>query len=377
MGGVMSDVLTEPWQKLFGPAKAGDESATVQMRLLRRGGQAFLLLPAAGKLAAKSLSLYPAQTRRARLAKSFLRAAFNVRLPVRLETVSLTVNRADAFADYLCRTARVTDKLMPAFALLVGNPRVAGSRCVLLLFDSAGAPAAVVKAGADPEAFRLIEREETFLKSAPPKTPGVPGVRSGFRSERANAFALDFLPGDSPRPGNSPIVERLLGSWIDSGRKLAIGDLPLWQRLLASLPTLPEPIKRLGSATVHPTIYHGDFAPWNIKVQGENWTLLDWERGEMAGLPLWDWLHFIVQPAILVERRPTETVLGEIEDFLQSPALARYAERSGIAGLERALTAAYFLHCVHVLRPSEGLEEIRALGEEVARRWFGGKVLDS
>jgi len=187
-------------------------------------------------------------------------------------------------------------------------------------------------------------------------------VRSGYRSEHVSAFAMDFFPGVSPRPGNSPIVERLLGSWIDSGRKPAIGDLPLWQRLVAGVSALPEPIKRVGSATVHPTIYHGDFAPWNIKVRGEDWTLLDWERGELAGLPLWDWLHFIVQPAILVERRPTETVLGEIESFLQSPALARYAERSGIAGLERALAAAYFQHCVHVLRPSEGLEELRALG---------------
>jgi hypothetical protein len=243
---------------------------------------------------------------------------------------------------------------------------------VLLLFDSAGAPAAVVKAGADAEAFRLIAREETFLKSAPPNTAGMPVVRSGFRSERVSAFALDFLPGISPGPGNSPVLERLLCSWIDSGRKLAIGNLRLWQRLVACHPALPEPIKRLGSATVHPTIYHGDFAPWNIKARGENWTLLDWERGELAGLPLWDWLHFIVQPAILVDRRPTETVLGEIENFLESPAWARYAERSGIAGLERALTAAYFQYCVHVLRPSEGLEEIQALGEAVARRWFGG-----
>ena len=368
----MSDVFTEPWQKLFGPAAAGGESATVRMRLLRRGGRAFLLLPVAGNFAAKSLSLYPAQTRRARLAKFFLRAAFNLGLPVRLETVSLTINRGDAFADYLCRTARVAGKPMPAFALLAGNPRVAGSRCVLLLFNSDGGPAAVVKAGADAEAFRLIEREETFLKSAPPNAPGVPGVRSGFRSERVNALAMDFFPGVSPRPDNSPVLERLLCSWIDSGRKLAIGDLPLWQRLVACHPALPKPIKRLGSVTVHPTIYHGDFAPWNIKARGEDWTLLDWERGELAGLPLWDWLHFLVQPAILVERRPTEAVLGEIESFLQSPALIRYAERSGIAGLERELTAAYFQHCVHVLRPSERLEEIRALGEALARRWFGG-----
>jgi hypothetical protein len=306
------------------------------------------------------------------VAKFILRAAFKFGLPPPIETVRLTITRGDAFADYLCRTARVTGKPVPIFALLAGNPRVAGSRSVLLLFDSVGAAAAVVKAGAGAEAFRLIEREETFLKSAPANTPGVPEARSGFRSERVSAFAMDFLPGVSPRPGNSPALERLLGSWIDRGRKLAIGDLLLWQRLVASAAALPTPVKDLGSATVHPTIYHGDFAPWNIKARGGDWTLLDWERGESAGLPLWDWLHFIVQPAILVERRPTESVLGEIENLLRSQELARYAERSGIAGLERALTVAYFQHCVHVLRPSEGLVEAQALGAAAARKWFGG-----
>lgn len=368
----MSDDLSEPWQKLFGPAAAGGESAAAQMRLLRRVGRGFMLLPAAGNLAAESLSLYPAQTRRARLVKSFLGAAFKFGLPLRLERVRLAFNRGEAFADYLSQIARVTDNRVPAFALLAGNPRMAGRRSVLLLFDSAGAPAGVVKAGTDAEAFRLIEREETFLKSALPNTPGVPGVRSRFRSERVSAFAMDFLPGVSPRPGDSPTLERLLGSWVDHSRKLAIGNLPLWQRLEAGAATLPGPIKELGSAKVHPTLYHGDFAPWNIKARGESWTLLDWERGELAGLPLWDWLHFIVQPAVLVERHPTEAVLGEIESFLQSPSLARYAERSGIVGLERALTAAYLQHCVHVLRPSEGLAEVKALGDKVMRKWFGG-----
>ncbi len=368
------DNLTEPWQKLFGPPAAAHETTTFPMRLLRREGRAFLLLPAASRLAAQSLELYAPQTRWARLAKYLLRAAFNLDLPLRLETLALRINQEDPFARFLSQSARAENGPLPAFALLAGNPRVAGQRSILLLFDSYGAPAAVVKAGADPDGFRLIEREETFLKSVPPNTAGVPSVRSIFRSEGVRAFAMDFFPGKSPNPAQWPALENLLGSWIDCSRKVSLGDLPMWQRFEISVLVLPEPLKQLGSAAIYPAIYHGDFAPWNIKAQRNSWMLLDWERGELAGVPLWDWLHFIVQPAVLVEHSPPGIVIGRIENWLQSAPVTRYAERCGIAGLRRALTAAYFQYCIHVLRPTEGLPELQELGDVALRKWFPGVI---
>jgi hypothetical protein len=344
------------------------------MRLLRRNGQAFLLLPPNSKLARESLSLYAAQTSRAQMAKALLRMSLALGFSAGLETISLRFDRRDAFAKYLSHMACATKDGLPVLALLLGNPRTAGQRTVLLQFNPSGAPAGVIKAGTDPEGFRLIEREETFLKSAPAKTPGIPAVRSTFRSETVQAFAMDFYSGKSPKPSDWEAAENLLSAWVAADRKANIAELPMWQRFETSVVALPPPIKELGAASVFPAIYHGDFAPWNIKAQDNSWMVLDWERGELAGVPLWDWLHYIVQPALLVERCPPDTLTARIEHWLQSAPVMRYSERCGIAGLRRALAAAYFQYCIHVIRPSEGLAELRELGDVALRRWFPGEI---
>jgi hypothetical protein len=344
------------------------------MRLLRRNGQAFLMLPPNSKLARESLSLYAAQTSRAQMAKAFLRMSLALGFSVGLETISLSIDRRDSFVKHLSHMAGATKDGVPAFALLLGNPRTAGQRTVLLLFSASGAPAGVIKAGTDPEGFRLIEREETFLKSAPAKTPGIPEVRSTFRSETVQAFAMDFYSGNSPKPSDWEAAESLLSAWVAEDRKVNIAELPMWQRFETSVVALPPPIKELGAASVFPAIYHGDFAPWNITAHNNFWTALDWERGELAGVPLWDWLHYIVQPAVLVERCTPHTLAARIENWLQSAPVMRYSERCGIAGLRRALAAAYFQYCIHVIRPSEGLAELRDMGDAVLRRWFPGEI---
>src|ERR1043166_2457854 len=350
------------------------EGIRIPMRLLRRKGQPFLFRSVDSKFAARSLDLYAPQTVKARMAKALLRMSLGLGFSAGLETTSLNIHPSDTFTKYISQLLGVAKNTLPAFALLAGNPRTAGQRSILLLFDSGGNPVCVVKAGSDAEAFRLIEREETFLKSAPSKMRGVPAVRSAFRSESVQAITMDFYSGKSPRPSDWEAAENPLSSWVAEDHKLNIAELPMWQRFETSVLGLPPPIKELGAPSVFPTIYHGDFAPWNIKEHENSWILLDWERGEMVGVPLWDWLHYIVQPAVLVERCASETLISRIENWLQSPPVTRYSELCGITGLRRALAAAYFQYCIHVIRPSEGLSELRELGDALMRRWFPGEI---
>ena len=71
----------------------------------------------------------------------------------------------------------------------------------------------------------------------------------------------------------------------------------------------------LGRRSVHPAIHHGDFAPWNIKVSPAGaWTVLDWERGELTGIPGWDWFHYVIQSAILVGHLPTSALVQRVEE---------------------------------------------------------------
>jgi len=100
---------------------------------------------------------------------------------------------------------------------------------------------------------------------------------------------------------------------------------------------------------------------------------VDWERGEMSGIPLWGWLHFIIQPAILVEQASGQSILGRIEKFFESAPLIRYAERAGLSGHERPLCLAYLHYSIRVLRPSEGLAQLEALADAALKQWFSAK----
>src|SRR4029077_17239886 len=126
----------------------------------------------------------------------------------------------------------------------------------------------------------------------------------------------------------------------------------------------------LEDRAVHPAIAHGDLAPWNIKVLSDGaWMVLDWERGEREGLPGWDWFHYEVQPALLVQHESTAALIGRLERLLATPAFRAYTQLSAIAGVERQMALAYLLYQNEIIRPSEGLAESRQLLRALAARW--------
>jgi hypothetical protein len=373
----MSVQRPELWQELF----AGDQSGPampVKVRIIQRSGRPFLALPDDSRAAARSLALYAAQTPRARAAKSFLTLALKWKLPTGLPTASLSVNPKEPFAAFLAETAGSSE--LPRFAILSGNPEAEGRRFILLLFNEKDEPVAVVKAGLGEAAMRLIEHETAFLSSVPPQTPGAPRLRAKLRSPRLQALALDFFPGDSPDPQDEDGVERLLSAWIDTTRRVPIGELAAWQRLTTGAgPELPgSPLWReLQDAACHPVIYHGDFTPWNIKVTGDVWRVLDWERGEAAGVPGWDWFHYVVQSAVLVRREPPAALVERVEHLLASWNFERYATRAGIRGLERKLLLAYLNYSVRVLRQTEELPRVQALLNSLSESWLSGTATKS
>ena len=99
------------------------------------------------------------------------------------------------------------------------------------------------------------------------------------------------------------------------------------------------------------------------------WTVLDWERGELTGIPGWDWFHYVIQSAILVGHLPTSALVQRVEDLLGSEAFQQYAVRGGIVGCERELALAYLLHVVEVIKPSEGLTPTRDLLRALSACW--------
>jgi hypothetical protein len=361
------------WTDLFASNTPPD--CTLELRAIKKSGRSFLFVPKSPLLAAHSLSLYPAQTKLAKLAKSLLRTAIQTGLPLALEKTSLAVSSNDAFPRFLAGLVDGQSGPLPALAILAGNNRTAGCRFLILLFNERGQPAFVVKAGLGDSARQLIRHETSFLHSAPPRTPGLPLLRASLDTGLISAFALDFVAGDSPKTEAWPALGELLSAWVNQEKRIQLRDAPAWQAIepLGSTdPLFLQLSRKLGDFSFHPVIFHGDLAPWNIKApsHGVVWNILDWERGDLIGIPGWDWFHYVVQSGILVHKQTPEQLLQKIEELFASSPFHRYADLSGIKGFERLLVIAYLFHLTKLIRPSEGLQTNQSLLTLLSQRWL-------
>lgn len=360
------------WDELFGPGEVGATARSCTMRLLRKGGKPLLLLPNQTRAAAAALELYPAQSLRARLAKAALHTLLRAGWAAGTERLTFELAAEGSFTRFLRIQAGESGPAVPCFGVLAGNPAMASQRFLVLVFDARQRPVSVVKAGLSPSARELVQKEGAFLAAAAASLAGIPRVRANFQSARASAFALDHYLGRSPRRGEEGALPVLLGGWVDIRRTTTVAALADWQRLetAASHPSFGAIARALGARQLHPALYHGDLAPWNIRVSpAGQWTVLDWERGELQGLPTWDWFHYLLQTAILVERLPTRALVERLEGLLNSKPFQAYAKQAGITGLERPLALAYLLHCVEVLKPAEGLPATQALLSALLPHW--------
>jgi hypothetical protein len=364
------------WEDLFAAPEGREQAVRIKMRLVKKAGRPFLLLPVQPRPAAAIMDLYPAQTSRARMARGLLRCLLRASLPLGTETFSLAIAPGDAFVKFLWSLAGEQGQGAPVLGILAGNPASDGQRFLLLVFDASQRPVAVVKAGLSPRARALVEQEERFLAAAPENTVAVPRLRARFESSRLRALALGFVPGDSPRPRDEAALPPLLTAWVDATRSVVLSDTPDWLRLQEAAPTgslFSIVAGQLRGRKVHPAMHHGDFAPWNIKVSPAGvWTVLDWERGELTGIPGWDWFHYVIQSGILVGHLSASVLVQRVESLLSSDAFREYATRGGIVGCERELVLAYLLHSAVVIKPSEGLAPTRELLEALAARWRKG-----
>ena len=148
------------------------------------------------------------------------------------------------------------------------------------------------------------------------------GVRGGMRLTRETAELLETLA----RP-KGPIslrsAVRPLEKEVDR-LDLSARDSDLVRSVLQEV----DDASQLPAVRVH-----GDFAPWNIRLQNGSATLVDWEDSQSRGLPMHDAYHFAHITRYLFGRAPRPAF----------PDLGfRYPERLGSAML-RKLELAYLL----------------------------------
>src|SRR5215471_1916061 len=204
------------WTELFRTEPGQANSVLREMRLLRKHGRPLLLLPTSGPAAAAALSLYPAQTNRARTMRKLFGCALRFGLPVGIERVSVQFSTQDSFVKFLSSVTGNPEITLPELGILAGNPASENQRFILLLFDKDRKPIAVVKCGVSPQAKELVTKEAAFLAAASGKLPGIPRLGGKFDSSRLQAFATDYFAGDPPMQEEQLAFPSLLGSWVDS-----------------------------------------------------------------------------------------------------------------------------------------------------------------
>ncbi len=244
-------VLVEPqdfWQDLFGHEEGGSEAMHLEMRMVRKHGRPFLLLPRQPRAAVAVVDLYPAQTLRARVARKLLRWLLHAPVAVGTARIALTLSAEDAFVKLLASLAGTPASEVPTFGILAGNPASDGQRFLILVFDTNQKPVAVVKAGLTARAIELIRHEELFLRSVPGRIEGIPALRATFDSSRMRALVLDFFSGDSPRVKDEDAIARLLRRWVHRQKELRLSELSGWTRLASSsaIAWFPALARRIG-----------------------------------------------------------------------------------------------------------------------------------
>ena len=337
-----------------------DHRSTVDFswRLITRRRRPFLLLPASFQAACTGLNLYSAQRKRAKIWRQFLPAMFQTPLAgLFSERIQIRAELSGEIMQFLAAQVGMEPGRMVAPAIKISEvgDRI---RLVLLLRDESGRPARVIKVGLNDAGRRATDREADMLAQLPADKLGSIRVTGRFSSPTVSAFATEYFPGTSPFDDAG--LEHLFHDWLNPHELVAPATLPLWQELDAAVGEPHRAAWRqiqsvLAGKKIRPTLYHGDFAPWNIRVvSSRNLQTFDWERGRLRGLPGWDWFHFTIQTAILARRHSAERAAAEIEAMIHSPRFQKYAAAAGISEVVEPLVLSYLLHHLWVNRPLEG-----------------------
>lgn len=334
-------------------------------RVLSRTGHKFFCIPDNRHEGTAILDAYQPQRSIPKLFMRLLRRTTRWGGLLLLQKTAVSLDESSPFAEFL-REASGMD-VLPRFAVLQGNPHAKGSRVVFFVMGHKTLPVCAVKAGWTDEARFLVKREASLLSQIGGRNDSIPRCTATFEHGRLSAFSMSYANGSSPKDHDMRGVAATLGSWIQDGKSISLENIPTWERCLEGLDaTILYQLLSLSSHKVTPVIFHGDFAPWNIRSSEDSkWCVIDWERGEHVGVPGWDWFHYVIQSSTLIRRDNPSKVIRRVNEVIASSEFEGYAIRTNIRGHEYAILCSYLAYALN-LRQTEGFETLDAL----ARHFF-------
>ncbi|MEJ0088423.1 MAG: hypothetical protein WDM80_01485 [Limisphaerales bacterium] len=368
----MSKAVQDTIQALFA-SQGKTQPVDFEWRLACRHGRPFMLLPVDPKVARTGLNLYLAQRWQAKIWRRSLPWMFRTPLAGFFEPIRFQADASAEIIQFMARQVDIAAECVFPAAIKISEIG-SSSRLVLLLCDESGRPACVIKAGLNPNGRMATDKEADFLAQLPAGKLGGVRLTGRISTPTLSAFSMDYFPGASPHDDAG--LEHLFHDWLNPDEVILLESLPVWHGLSAAVGASHLKAWRqinlaLAGKTIHTTLYHGDFTPWNVRVvSSRNLQAFDWERGDRHGIPGWDWFHFTVQTAILARRHSVERAAAEVEELIHSMRFKKYAAAAGIAGIVEPLLLAYLLNHVWVTKPSEGCRKTAALFDLLAAHWL-------
>ena len=313
------------------PVLVLNPSKTVSTDLVRRGytnTHRFLALPShsaprwllpLGNLhwTISGAEIYAPYARKARMMKGLLTALIRTGWSGWTRDRVLITSREPLPINAL--VTEVTGERHPVFALSLGN-RIAIRKLTVQVMRPDGEVLGYIKLPLTSSAIDRIRHESSTLErlsNFPALRPNIPRLlyagewgegwilfQSPLRGKLGPAdftrMHADFLrtlwnAHQVEKPGRS-LAEQVGRKWETTSCSLGSE----WERLAREV--LRRSARDLEQLTVRCGISHGDFAPWNTRVQGGRLLSFDWESTNWEAPRSWDIFHFDLQTKMSLKR---------------------------------------------------------------------------
>lgn len=220
-----------------------------------------------------------------------------------------------------------------AFGFMLGNPESNARRVIMIRRTDDGIT--VDKVGFSREARETVTAEASVIRSLPVGIKGVLELKNHHSNDNWSYYSASMVEGRSPRKQDDDRVLSVLSQWMGYSETLPLHESSHWQRVMGfvqshGMERLVETLVSKEDLHVKIGVYHGDLAPWNVKITSRGRvTVMDWEYGGIKGPAAWDWIHYLLQRASLVDHLSDAAALQVCRDWARTPKGKQFMIEAG------------------------------------------------
>lgn len=313
----------------------GNLHCVVNFSCIFRKGHLLLALPRKQDTALATLSLYQPQSLKARC----LAALIRLLIEWNLHTCFLTSRKLKFCSASPVAKLNVNES---HFGFLLGNPDSKDRRVIIA--RKQGDEVVIDKMGLSQEAQKSVSAEIKVMKAMPDGLLGMQELIHFEENVNWSFYTCRMVDGKSPQKSDDSVVLKILDTWLNFARKKMLRETRQWGKINDYIKHYPSAKGRdlsdkCNKLEILMGINHGDFAPWNMKktAQGEV-AVIDWEFGTDYGPACWDWIHYLIQRATLVENLSSRDAIQACRDWATTTHGKVFIERTGWGcNIERCL----------------------------------------